>query len=111
MRESAEKKLQALKDKMNNIKALFINAGASLTTDNIQELMTTIQKGNDSDNLIIKLLNDKFNVTLKESHVEDLMSNINSVIKLGPKKIQKLFTSLSEGQPIKIILEKQLSEE
>ena len=111
MKESAEKKLQALKDKMNNIKQLFINAGASLTTDNIQELMTTIQKGNDSDNLIIKLLNDKFNVTLKESHVEDLMSNINSVIKLGPKEIQKLFTSLSEGQPIKIILEKQLSEE
>ena len=72
--------------------------------------MTTIQKGNDSDNLIIKLLNDKFNVTLKESHVEDLMSNINSVIKLGPEEIQKLFTSLSEGQQIKIILEKQLSE-
>ena len=44
MRESAEKKLQALKDKMNNIKALFINAGASLTTDNIQELMTTLKR-------------------------------------------------------------------
>ena len=70
MKESAKNKLKALKEKMNNITKLFMKAGASLTTDNVQELMTTIQKGDDSDNLIIKLLNDKFNVTLKESHVE-----------------------------------------
>ena len=104
MKISAMKKTEDTKEKIENIQKLFNNAGVGLTPDDVQNFTKTIQKGDDTDNLMIELINNKLGFNLTESHVEDLMNNIDSIINLGSEQITTLLQKLSKGKPIDIIL-------